>query len=311
MNEPQNTTGASNEITTTDLFAYDEASQPIADNGDDRDTSNEPNETQSQEGDTAQADDASTSQAEPQEPQAKQPVQKQPEQKKFVSRGEKRETDIKNAIEENKRLLREIRETQSRSQVPQQANATAPAEPIFVQKPQAPQFTREQLTAELQRAAATNDDKLAQAAQAELKAWDKHDTDLKFWKIENDQKIERFNSHRKHFWQQAVTRFPDLAKQDSPLYQEAKALAQKFPEIINRQSADGEYLIAQLAGMRIERKTHASKVGALEEQVKKLTDKLNATQKKIMPASQGAAPTVSKAGEGSTAEDRLASKLAA
>jgi hypothetical protein len=312
MNDTIQSTGAS-DTGSVDLFANDAASQQSANNGNDRGASNEPNQTtQSQQGDKVSASSASNSTADQSKPGQQQSSQDQNQTKdKFVSRGEKREQEIKTALADLKREREEFRrerEALTRQQNPnQQQNQVQ--EPVFVDKPKTPQFTREQITAEYNKAKAEGNEAVMQACVQANQEWDRYDNDLKFWKIENGQKVEKFNSYRKHYWNEAVKRFPDLQNQDSEMYREAKSLASKFPEVLNRQTADGEYLIAQLAGMRIERKGHAAALAARDEQIKTLTEKLNATQKRLQPASQGVAPSISKAGEGSTPEERLAQRI--
>jgi len=280
-----------------------------ANNGDDRGDSNEPNNNQSQTGDTKQADSAPISKVDDKQKDNQNPDQKP----KFQSRGERREQEIKTMLAEVKREREEFRrerETWSRNS-PQNPNQNQPQEPVFVEQPKKPTWTREQLTAEYAKAKAAGDEVTMQAAQNAFAEWDKYETDLKFWRMENGQKVERFNTARRQNWNKALERFPDLKNADSALYREAKSLAQQFPEVLQRMSGDGEYLIAQLAGMRMERRNHTSEVGALKEQVKKLTEQLNSTQKRIQPASQGAAPVVAKPGEGKTPLERLEAKLAA
>jgi hypothetical protein len=303
MNETQ-TTDVSNE--SIDLFANDDASQPIADTGSDRDTSNEQQtNTQTPKGEKT-ADDASISK------EAKADPKVQPEQKKFVTRGEKREQEIKASLAENKRILEEIR--RERTQPPQAQQNQAPQEPVFVEQPKKPQFSREEITKAYKEAQASGNQAVIEACLDANKEWDRYETDLKFWKIENGQKIERFQSHRQYYWKQAaekVKHLGDLNDANSEIRQECDKLAKFLPEVLKRTNADGEYLIAQLAAMRIERRKHSSEVGALKDQVKQLTDKLGAAQKRVQPASQGVAPSVSKAGEGLTPEERLLSRLEA
>lgn len=296
---------------SVDLFASDDVSttETTANEGSERGSSNEQQTNLSQKGDQTTANNAPTSKVEANSQQSN------PEQKKFVTRGERREQEIKASIAENKRLLEEIRRERQVARPQQtQPNNQEAQEPIFVEQPKKPQFTREQIAAEYKKAAEAGDQSIMAAAQEALKEWDKYDTDLKFWKIENGQKIEKFQSYRKHYWNQAVEKVKhlgDLNDSNSEIRREADRLAQQFPEVLRRQSADGEYLIAQLAAMRLERKSHAAEVGALKEQVKQLTEKLSSAQKKVQPASQGVTPKVAGAGEGSTPEERLAQRLEA
>ena len=245
---------------------------------------------------------------------------KQPEKPKFVSRGEKREQAIREGLaeqkklaEENRQLLQKI-EAAQRGQVNPQAatqaqQQTQTQEPVFVEKPQAPQYTKEQLQTMAQRAQAEGNQEGMQAIRDELAKWDKYDIDLKFWKLENGKKIESFQQAWTDNWKKAVSKFPELSNKESPIYKEADLLARQFPEVLNRAKGDGQYLIAQLAGMRLERKNHASEVAALKDQVTKLTDQLNATQKKIQPTAQSSKPNISASNEVTSAEDRLSKRL--
>lgn len=300
---------------SVDLFGGDDASQTSANTGSDRGTSN--NEQTNQEG-TQTTDSASTSvagekkqQDQTQRQEQNQETQTSQNKERFVSRGEKREQAIKSMLDENKRILSEIR--QSRMQSQQQTNGQQQnAEPEFIDPPKKPEHTREQIQKAIRDASSLSEQEripILNAAEQVLKEWDRYETDLKFWKLENGQQVKQFKDNRKRFWNQALQRFPELSNQESELYKDAQHLAQQFPEILHRKTADGEFLIAQLAAMRMERKSHASEVGALKEQVKQLTEKLNAAQKRVQPASQGATPSIAKAGQGSTPEERLAAKL--
>jgi len=239
---------------------------------------------------------------------------KQSEKPKFVSRGEKREEQIKALLAENKKVLEEITRAKTvtpapQVQTPNQTQNQTQQEPIFVEKPKAPQYSKEQLQAMALRAQQEGNQEGLNAVQAELAKWDKYEIDEKFWKLENGKKIEAFQQAWNDNWKKAVSKFPDLSNKESPIYKEADALARQFPEVLNRAKGDGQYLIAQLAGMRLERKNHASEVAALKDQVTKLTEQLNASQKKLNPASQSSKPNISASGDSGSPEEKLAKRL--
>jgi hypothetical protein len=315
-----------NTITSTDSGEFDlyepiaTAEPTSANEGSERTASNEsastdeteltkqPVKKDGLENNNNKANNATTSKAEVVNPN------KETEKPKFVSRGEKREQAIKEALAEQKKVLEEIRREKASQAQPQsnqsqtQQNQTQ-SEPVFIEKPQPPSYTKEQLTAMAQRAQAEGNQEGIQAIRDELAKWDKYDIDLKFWKLENGKKIESFQQAWSDNWKKAVTKFPELSNKESPIYKEAETLARQFPEVLNRQKGDGQYLIAQLAGMRLERKSHASEVAALKEQVTKLTEQLNASQKKLNPASQTSKPNLSSSKESGTPEDKLRKAL--
>jgi hypothetical protein len=294
-----------------ELYEAVEAPSPdstSANEGSERTTSKESastdnNAVKQQTKETKQSDNAPASKAETNQNQTKE---------KFVTRGEKREETIRNLISENKKVLEEITKAKSLTQTPandvQKATQTQ-SEPVFVEKPTPPHYTREQLQTMAQRAQAEGNQEGLNAVQAELAKWDKHDIELKFWKLENGKKMESFQQAWNDSWKKAVTKHPTLGDKESPLYKDADNLAKRFPEVLNRQQGDGQYILAEIAAMRLERKSHASEVGALKEQIKTLTDQLNASQKKIQPAGQSSKPNLSSSGESGSPEEKLAKKL--
>lgn len=281
------------------------------------------NNDSSKEGSNEQTNDASNSKAEVQKEGKENQVEKggQPPKEKFVSRSEKREQEIKTLLAELKREREEFKRERSQgfqSQTngqPANQNGQQQSEPVFVEPPKKPELSREEIAKHRADALAADRADVVQLADEALRQWDKYETDLKFWKLENGQHVNKFNEARKQNWIKAVTKLPDLSNKDSELYKEAQILAQKLPEVLHRRTADGELLIAELAAMRLERKNHAlerknhaSELGALKEQIKKLTDQLNSTQKRIQPAVQKTTPKLSNTGDG-TPEERLARKL--
>ena len=302
---------------STDLF--DPIESDPSNNGESRIDSSQSGSTdnadqqQSQTRDNEKADNALTSQTDEASNKAQsQNKNDQNQTKKPLTNYEKRQQKFESMLTENKRILEEIR--QAKAQVPQQQQAKSgepqgQSEPVFVAQPTKPAYTREQIAKAYNDAKAAGDEETMQAAIDAKAEWDKYDTDLKFWKIENSQKVESFNKTLSDNWNKTLAKHPDLRNKDSELWKEADKIAKAFPEVINRRSADGHKVIADIAAMRLRDKSHASEVGALKEQVKKLTEQLNSTQKRIQPAGQGAAPIVSKPGEGKTALERLEAKL--
>lgn len=296
-------------IATAEPTSANEGSERTASNEsastDESETTKQPVKKDGIENNNNKANNATTSKAEVDPNKQEKP--------KFISRGEKREQAIKEALAEQKKVLEEIRQAKAAQSQPQSATQVqtqqTQAEPVFIEKPQPPSYTKEQLQAMAQRAQAEGNQEGIQAIRDELAKWDKYDIDLKFWKLENGKKIESFQQAWSDNWKKAVTKFPELSNKESPIYREAETLARQFPEVLNRAKGDGQYLIAQLAGMRLERKSHASEVAALKEQVTKLTDQLNASQKKLNPASQTSKPNLSSSKESGTPEDKLRKAL--
>lgn len=230
---------------------------------------------------------------------------------KFGNRYEQRKQEmqaIRDEIKAEREALSRLR-TQNATQNGQPVNGQKQADPEFVPKPIAPKYSKEDLTKWYNEANEKGDQVAMNACAAELRAWEKHDIDLKFWNIENGQQLKSFASKWEASWNRAVTKFPELKDKNSEMFKEAEKLASTFPEVMNRKQADGQYLIAQLAAMRMRIKNHDSVVGTLEEKNKKLTEQLEAYQKRSQPASQGTKPNLAKPGSGGTPEERLAAKI--
>jgi hypothetical protein len=61
--------------------------------------------------------------------------------------------------------------------------------------------------------------------------------------------------------------------------------------------------------MMIDRKGHASEVAALKDQITKLTEQLDSSQKKIQPAGQSSKPSISDGKTAKSPEEKLAQRL--
>jgi hypothetical protein len=315
MDNPTNTTGSDDfelfdDVVTVDIGANEGGERtPVNESAS---TDAEPTKKQPVNKDGLEnnnkANNATTSKAEVD------PNNKQSEKPKFVSRGEKRELAIKEALAEQKRVLEEIRREKSTPPQSNPQNQTQTAtqqiqEPVFVEKPQAPQYAKEQLQTMAQRAQQEGNQEGLQVIRDELNKWDKYDIDLKFWKLENGKSMEKFQNDWNDNWNKAVEIVPELKDQQSESYKACDKLARFLPELMNRKQADGQLLIAKIYRGQQKLKTHAGEVAALKDQVTKLTDQLNASQKKLSPASQSSKPNISSSKDGNNADDRFAQKL--
>lgn len=303
-----------NDVEFVDMDIYDPTpSSSSNDNGASRaapeNDSHESNENETITKAQSESDEPANEQADSEpttKPDSKDQTQKPKE--KFGNRYEQRKQEMQAIRDEIKKEREELSRLRQPARTPE-GQAKAQTEVEIVPKPKPPQYSKEDLTKWYNAAKESNDQVTMQACVDGLQSWRDHETDLKFWKIENGQTFEKFQASWNDNWNKATTKFPDLKDKNSELYKATDALARNYPEILNRKAADGQYVLAQVAALRLKVKSHDSVVGALEEQNKKLKEQLASYQKRAQPAGQGTKPNLAKPGSGGTPEERLASKL--
>jgi hypothetical protein len=243
---------------------------------------------------------------------------KEQQKEKFVPRSEQRKQEIQQGLAELKKEREEFRKEREaflaqRNQQPanpqNQPQDGKSNTPEFVEKPQAPQYSRDQLK-QMQLVAQKegNQDALS-LINEEFSKWDKYDTKLEIWELKNGEAIKSFQTKWTDSWKKTVEKIPDMAKEDSPVRQQAEKLAKQYPEVFNRRQADGQYILGQIAKLMVDRKSHASEVAALKDQITKLTEQLDSSQKKIQPAGQSSKPNISDSKTARSPEEKLAQRL--
>ena len=262
------------------------------------------NQTQSEKGESAekQADSAPATKSDSNK--------QQPNKEKFGNRYEQRKQEmqaIRDEIRQEREQLSKLR-TVPNGQAPND-QTKAQAEVEIIPKPTPPQYSKEDLTKWYNDAKAKGDEATMQACVDGFKAHEKHEQDMRFWKIENGQQFKEFEKTWNDNWTKTTAKFPELKDKNSELWKEADKLARKYPEILNRKQADGQSVIAQVAAMRLKIKSHDSVVGALKEKLAKTEEQLAKYQKRAQPAGQGNKPNLDKPGSGGSPLERLASKL--
>ena len=275
------------------------------DSNESNETNNNQTRSENGESNVEKADIASTTKSDSNQKQDNKQTKE-----KFGNRYEQRKQEmqaIRDEIRQEREELARIR-TNPNGQAPNnQQNAQTEVE--IIPKPNAPKYSKEDLTKWYQAAEAKDDKATMQACVDGFKDHEKYEQDMRFWKIENGQQFKEFEKSWNDNWTKATTKFPELKDKNSELWKEADKLARQYPEMLNRKQADGQYVIAQVAAMRVKIKNHDSVVGALEEKNKKLTEQLQSYQKRAQPASQGNKPNLSKPGDGKTPEDRLHDRI--
>lgn len=202
---------------------------------------------------------------------------KQPKQ--FQSRGDKRFQELANEIKTLKAQLQTKNDPKSQEQVVKE-------DPKLVPEPKKPDFTKEQLDQAEQIARQNGDENLMRSVMTEREKLRQFDIDQRFWKLENGKKIEEYQSVRNHHIQEAVKKWPDLAKSESDHYKMFQKISEQVPELLNRSKGDGEYLLAEVANVYLQNNIMASKLAALEKTSKQTETENTGLRKKIAPVVQ-------------------------
>ena len=226
---------------------------------------------------SASTQDATNPQNQNQQPQN----QPQPKRSKYQER-------IKELTDKIKELEAKVPQAQ---QPVQQAQQGQQGIEEVIPKPQAPQYSKDQLKVIRQKAIAEQDQGLLDAVDEQLEKWRQYEIDERLWKVENKQALERKQGEAQYYYQEAVKKWPDLAKNDSELakgYNHVKSLYEKAkanPGLL-------DYYLADISNELLKSKSSVSRVGALEKENESLRKELDSLKKKFQPSVPRHAPAV-------------------
>lgn len=226
------------------------------------------------------------------------------------SRAQERIHDL---LEQVKQRDAKIAQWEQEKAAAQAEKAKQPQEPkVILPQPTKPKYEqqqlltyRQQIAAKIRSGEATPEDyNLLEGVDGELRAWDKYETDLKFWKLENGQAVERWQGAQTHFRNEALKAWPELKDASSPLSQVYRNIEKKFPEVANRNDGDGTYWVANMAHLVLAQEKHEAELGALKTANETLTKENQALKGKMQPANQrGAAETGKASSNGNSIAD--------
>ena len=183
------------------------------------------------------------------------------------------------------------------AQVAEPAKTEASKEHVIVPPPDKPRYTMENLQNLKAKAKAEGNEELLEAIGEEMERVRMYDHDMKLWKLENGQAVERYQANQLHYRQHAVKNWPELAKADSPISVTYANMSQRFPELLNRPNGDGQYWLANVAHLVVAQKGHEAEKAALVEENKKLKEENDTYKRKMSPAKQTGESTVTGSDE--------------
>jgi hypothetical protein len=221
--------------------------------------------------------------------------------------GDKRFQQMANQIRELKELLKS-----QGGQAPASAEAKPTEAPSLIPKPNKPAYTKKQLDDAEKLARSNGDEGLLNAVNQERESLRQFELDERFWKLENEKALSKYQETQNHYIQEAVKKWPDIAKSDSEHYQTFERLSQRVPELLARPQGDGHYLLAEVAYTYLQNKELASRLAALETKSKQTETENTGLKKKIAPAVQTKSLNLGASnGKKLTAGDELRQRMAA
>lgn len=219
------------------------------------------------------------------------------------SRFQERISDLTNKIKELEVKLAQKGAEQPKEIAKTEETQKAQEPRHYIPPPQKPQYTREQLVQARKKYREAGDIDSVDMIDEELRKVDKYDFEQAAWELKNGRAHEQFQQAQSYYEQEALKKWPELKDAASPITQHFQAVAKIVPELAQR--ADGRYLMASVASLRI----RAAKSDALEQENKKLQEKIAALENKAAPAKQTQATSVGK-GAPKTPEQLLDDRFA-
>lgn len=236
---------------------------------------------------------------------------KQAQGKQFQSKGDKRFQQMANELREVKALLAQKQIVEGGTgKEPKEAKSDTPS---IVPKPNKPTYSKEQLDQAEAIARQRGDESLMKSVLEEREKLRQYELDERFWKLENDKAVNKYQETVNHHITEAVKKWPDLTKNDSPHFQLFEKLSQRVPEILSRSQGDGHYLLAEVAHTYLKNQELESKLAALEAKSKQTETENSGLKKRIAPAVQNKSLPVgvNPAGKKMNAGDELRQRMQA
>lgn len=179
----------------------------------------------------------------------------------------------------------------------------------LVPQPAKPTYTREVLKQIIAKARAEGNTDLIDNCNEELEKIRDYDLAMVKWEQQNGEATRQHNGAVQHFRQEALKKFPDLAKQGSELEKQYVGIrngviAEHFPEILEKPA--GEYWVAQVAHWRMQ----SAQLDAVTSERNQLREEIQKLKKDGLPLeSKDKLSIEGKGGEPSSDTDDAAKNL--
>ncbi len=190
---------------------------------------------------------------------------------------------LQELLDENKALKAKLQTPapQNQAQAQQQQPDAKPKErKNLIPPPEKPRYTRQQLIGLIDAYEESGDKAMVKAAREELYKVDQYEHEVTRWELKEGRAWEQYQANQNYYRAEAVKKWPDLAKTDSPIFREFQKVSQIVPELLER--PDGEWLLASLANVRIQ----AARADALEAELKTEREKYTSMAKRAQPGKQ-------------------------
>lgn len=262
--------------------------------------------TQNTESNDSQADRGTTdveSQKSAVETEKSESTDIKPEDNASVSKADKPKS--KNRAEERiQELVNKIKDLEAKVAQPTEPKAPPQAKeaPVFVKKPDAPQYSREQLVPLMRKARAEGNMEMLEAAEIELEKVDKYEKELLRWEYQNGRAAENYQNGYSHYEKAAFEKWPDLKDPNSSLSQ-AHSKVENFLKETQTNPEKFIYHKAYMASIF----DQALKTDALSKENQELKAKVESYEKKMQPNKQSSTTQVGS-GDRPVDEDKEFSK---